>query len=82
MLTIAGKQFSLNEQKPETIRLIAALFAFVELDKCNNQQDHLAAFDAKYKIPPAPCWRYGHLLREAENAILEAITATDKKETI
>lgn len=80
MLTISGKQFELNNEDPKKARLIAALFAFIELDRCNNQRDHLAAFGVKYKIPPAPCWRYGYLLREAEAAILESLTSTEKKD--
>lgn len=67
-------EFKPLQMARSTYRLNCALMAFIELDRCNDQRDHLAAFDAKYKIPPAPCWRYGFLLREAEAAMAESLT--------
>lgn len=54
----------------EQVRILREeLGRFLELHACNDQRDYLAAFDAKHKIPKAPCYRYGFLVRSAQAAM-------------
>jgi hypothetical protein len=51
--------------------LVAALQAFADLDKCGDQRDALAAFDAKYGIKPGE-GRYSYLYGRVHAALAAA----------
>ena len=63
---LAAKAPKLREQ---VSILREELGRFLELHACNDQRDYLAAFDAKHKIPKAPCYRYGFLISSAKAAM-------------